>query len=81
MGCSIYHGPHVNNFKEVYSYLASHNVSKKINTTNNLKKFLLKDLSAKEKRSKKLKKRINFMGQSILKNIYLEIKKFIVSNK
>ena len=81
MGCSIYHGPHVNNFKEVYSYLASHNVSKKINTANNLKKFLLKDLSAKEKRSKKLKKRINFMGQSILKNIYLEIKKFIVSNK
>jgi len=81
MGCSIYHGPHVNNFKEVYSYLASHNVSKKINTANNLKKFLLKDLSAKEKRSKKLKKRINFMGQSILKNIFLEIKKFIVSNK
>ena len=81
MGCSIYHGPHVNNFKEVYSYLASHNVSKQINTANNLKKFLLKDLSAKEKRSKKLKKRINFMGQSVLKNIYLEIKKFIVSNK
>jgi len=35
----------------------------------------------KEKRNTKLKKRINFMGQSILKNIYLEIKKFIVSNK
>jgi len=81
MGCSIYHGPHVNNFKEVYSYLASYNISKKINTINNLKRFLLKDLSSKEKRNKKLKKRINLMGQSILKNIYLEIKKFIVSNK
>ena len=81
MGCSIYHGPHVNNFKEVYSYLASYNISKKINTINNLKRFLLKDLSSKEKRSKKLKKLINFMGQSILNNIYLEIKKFIVSNK
>jgi len=81
MGCSIYHGPHINNFKEVYSYLDSHNISKKINTINNLKRFLLKDLSSKQKRSIKLKNKINFMGQSILKNIYLEITKFIVSNK
>ena len=81
MGCSIYHGPHVNNFKEIYSYLTSFNISKKINTINNLKKFLLKDLSSKEKRSKKLKKQINSMGQSILKNIYLEIKKFIANKK
>ena len=78
MGCSIYHGPHVNNFKEIYSYLASYNISKKINNINNLKKFLLNDLNSNEKRNKKLRKRINFIGQSILKNIYLEIKKFIV---
>ena len=58
MGCSIYHGPHVNNFKEIYAYLASFNISKKINTINNLKRFLLKDLSSKEKRSIQLKKKI-----------------------
>ena len=81
MGCSIYHGPHVNNFKEIYSYLASFNISKKINTINNLKRFLLKDLSSKEKRSKKLKKQINSMGRSILNNIYLEMKKFIANKK
>ena len=81
MGCSIYHGPHINNFKEVYSYLASCNISKKINTINNLEKFLLKDLSSKEKSNKKLSKKINFIGQSISNNIYLEIKKFIVNNK
>ena len=57
------------------------NISKKINTINNLKRFLLKDLSSKEKRSKKLKKQINSMGQPILKNIYLEIKKFIANKK
>ena len=81
MGCSIYHGPYVNNFSEVYSYLDSYNISKKINTINNLKKFLLKDLNSKEKKRKKLKKQINSMGESILKNIFLEIRKFIVSNK
>ena len=47
MGCSIYHGPHISNFKEVYSYLNSHHISKKINNISNLKKFLLKDLSMK----------------------------------
>ena len=81
MGCSIYHGPHIDNFKEAYSYLNSHNISKKINNINNLKKFLLKDLSMKGNRSQKLKKRINTMGQSILQNIDLEIKKFIVNHK
>ena len=81
MGCSIYHGPHISNFKEVYSYLNSHHISKKINNISNLKKFLLKDLSMKNNRSQKIKKIINTMGQSILKNIDLEIKKFIVSHK
>jgi 3-deoxy-D-manno-octulosonic-acid transferase len=81
MGCTIYHGPHVNNFKDVYSYLDSQKISKRISNINNLKKFLLKDLSSKEKRNKKLRKRINVVGQSILKNIDLEIKKFIVGHK
>jgi len=35
----------------------------------------------KSNKSQKLKKRINIMGQSILKNINLEIKKFIVNHK
>jgi 3-deoxy-D-manno-octulosonic-acid transferase len=80
-GCKIYHGPHINNFREVYSYLASHNISKKINNINNLKKLLLKDLNSNEKRRKKLNKKINSIGQFILKNIYLEINKFIAINK
>ena len=81
LGCSIYHGPHINNFKEVYSYLNSQNISKKVNSIGNLKKFLLKDLSVKSNRGQKLKKRINTMGQSILRNIDLEIKKFIINRK
>ncbi len=81
MGCSIYHGPHIDNFKEAYSYLNSHNISKKINNINNLKKFLLKDLSIKKNKSQKIKKKINTMGQTILENIDLEIKKFFVNQK
>ncbi len=67
--------------EEVYSYLNSQNISKKVNSIGNLKKFLLKDLSVKSNRGQKLKKRINTMGQSILRNIDLEIKKFIINRK
>ena len=81
LGCKIYHGPHVNNFKEVYSYLNYYNISNKINKINELKKFLLKDLNFKKNKSKKIKKRIYLMGQSILKNIDLELKKFIIKRK
>ena len=77
MGCKIYHGPHINNFKEVYSYLNSYNISKRISGINNLVKFLYKDLNLKKNKSIKLKKKINFMGKSILNNIYLEIKNFL----
>ena len=77
MGCKIYHGPHINNFKEVYSYLNSYNISKIISGINNLVKFLYKDLNLKKNKSIKLKKKINFMGKSILNNIYLEIKNFL----
>ena len=55
--------------------------SKKVNNIGSLKNFLLKDLSMKSNRNKKLKKRINTMGQSVLRNIDLEIKKFILNHK
>ena len=35
LGCTIYHGPHINNFKEIYSYLAFYNISKKIKIWSN----------------------------------------------
>ncbi len=80
-GCTIYHGPFINNFKEIYSYLCSYNIAKKINNINDLKKFLLKDLSSKKNISKKFKKKTDVIGQTILNNIFLEIKKFVASHQ
>ena len=78
IGCKIYHGPRVGNFKEVYSYLRDQNISKKIDNVNKLKFFLLKDFELQTNKGKKIKKKINDIGESILKNIDIEIKKFIV---
>ena len=47
----------------------------------NLKKFLLRDLSSKIKENQKISKQIYVLGQSILNNTFLELKKFIKTNK
>ena len=49
----------------------------KINNIQKLKGFLLNDFNSKVNVSKKLKKKINSLGQSMLKNIYLEIRNFL----
>ena len=77
MGCKIYHGPYVSNFKEVYYYLNFVKISKKINNIQKLKGFLLNDFNSRVNVSKKFKKKINSLGQSMLKNIYLEIRNFL----
>ncbi len=71
-GCNILHGPNVFNFKEIYSFLKKNNLSKKIS---NQKKMLkeLSQLLSKKRNKKKIQKKINSIGQDILKNTLNEI--------
>ena len=71
-GCNILHGPNVYNFKEIYSFLKENNLSKKIS---NQKKMLkeLKKLFSKKTNQKKIQKKINLIGQNILKKTLNEI--------
>ena len=77
-GCNILHGPNVFNFKEIYSFLKKNNLSKKIS---NQKKMLkeLKKLFSKKTNQKKIQKKINLIGQNILKNTLNEIN-FLLKN-
>jgi len=74
-GCKIIHGPHINNFKEVYKLLGQLNISKKINNKNQIINFLKKELKKKNNLSNNIK--LNLMGAKILNNNLLEIKKYI----
>ena len=74
-GCKIIHGPHINNFKEVYKLLGQLNISKKINNKNQISYILKKELGKKNNFSKNIK--LNRMGKKILKNNLSEIKKYI----
>ena len=47
LGCKIYHGPFVYNFKEIYQILSKNNISKEINNEFDLSKNLILDLKAR----------------------------------
>ena len=50
LGCNIYHGPYIYNFKEIYNFLEKNKVSKLILNPDELSDNLLKDFkNSKEK--------------------------------
>jgi len=66
------HGPHVSNFKEIYSFLNSQKISKQVKNLNQTKKLLEKLLSSK-KNKKNIRDKVNVIGQRILKQNMNEI--------
>ena len=75
MGNFILYGPNIQNFREVYSMLSKLNISSKVNSIGAMKKIILKKI--KYKQSQKVRKRLNFIGNNILKQNLIEINKFL----
>lgn len=72
-GCNILHGPHVDNFREIYKFLSYKNISKKIINFNQMKKELEIILS-KPKRKSYNQKKLKIIGKKILSLTYQKIK-------
>ena len=76
LGCKILHGPHINNFNEIYNLLDKNKISIKVNNLKHLisqLRIILKKNVSSEKLIYKLKK----LGNEILYSSLIEIKKFI----
>ncbi len=71
-GCSITHGPNIDNFKEIYNFLRKNRISFCINNHTSLADKLL-ILFKKKINYKKIKGKIKFTGDQILKKTYNEI--------
>jgi len=71
-GCNVLHGPNISNFKEIYRFLQKNNISTEIN---NEKEMIvsLKKLFSKSNNSKKIQKKLNFIGKKIINKTYNEI--------
>ncbi len=70
--CNILHGPNVNNFNEIYKFLNSQKISKRIYNLNQTVNILDKLFTSK-KSQKNIKNKINMIGQKILKKSMYEI--------
>ena len=74
LGCKICHGPHIENFREIYEYLNNSNLSEVINNDDELYKFLKINFHSDFHEKENIIKQINEHGENILSNIIKEIK-------
>ena len=77
MGCKIYHGPYVYNFKEIYGILEGSNISKEIKDYTELSGYLIEDLSVVQKEDREISYSINNLSQKILNNTMTNINNII----
>ena len=77
MGCKIYHGPYVYNFKEIYEILEKNNISKEIKDYSELGRYLIEDLNTVKKEDKEISYSINNLSQKILRNTMKNINDII----
>ena len=76
LGCKVIHGPNIDNFSEVYNLLYKNNISSKIKTTKQAKSIIQKNLKNTFS-SKKIRKKLNSIGNKVLSSNEKEIIKYI----
>jgi len=77
LGCKIFHGPNVSNFKDVYEYLASLNVAKKVENPKELSEMIINELKAEKTNNYEIVEKIENYGTNTLNNVIREIKIYI----
>ncbi len=66
LGCKIYHGPYVYNFKDIYLLLSQKNVSKQVNSHKELADNLILDLNSSKENNLEFTSLTNKLEQKIL---------------
>ena len=77
LGCKIYHGPYVYNFKEIYNILNKKKISKKVKNIKDLSSNLIKDLKNVKKKQNQITKGFNNLGKKTLIATMKDINNFI----
>jgi len=77
LGCKIYHGPYVYNFREVYELLSEYKISNQISSETQLAENLLNDLKENKKDDNKITEQINSLGKKDLNESIKEIENIL----
>ena len=77
LGCKIFHGPSVGNFKEIYEYLKSLGVANEVFNFSELSQSLVEELKEDKMNNDQIIEKIENYGQSTLNNVLKEVKIYI----
>jgi 3-deoxy-D-manno-octulosonic-acid transferase len=77
LGCKIFHGPNVTNFTEIYEYLKTLGVTKKVNNSDELSLSLVEEFKEDKAKNDEIAAKIQNYGQNIFNNVIIELKKYI----
>ena len=76
MGCHIFHGPYVYNFKEIYDYLNIKKISEEVDKPDILAKKLIQNFKDQTNTSRNNKDSLEEHGKYIFENVINEYEKF-----
>ncbi len=77
LGCKIFHGPNFSNFMEIYGYLETLGVTKKVNDFEELSLSLVEEFKKDRAKNDEISTKIQNYGQNIFNNVILELKKYV----
>ena len=75
LGCKIYHGPHVSNFREIYELFKTYKISEEVSGIEQLTNKLIIDLKSPKIKQNNVSDVINNLGKDILNNSIKELNK------
>jgi 3-deoxy-D-manno-octulosonic-acid transferase len=71
------HGPHVSNFIEIYDHLKKLEITRQINSSNELSLLLVEEFKKDKPKNQEIASKIENYGENILNNVIAELKKYI----
>ena len=77
LGCKVYHGQYVYNFKEIYEILEKNNISKKVDNFYELSENLINDLENPNKDDNQISNIISDLGKKTLAGTMKNINNFL----
>ena len=79
-GCSVYHGPYVSNFKEIYKHLDTNKFSYEVQTPEELEKKLIENFKEKLNKDHKNIEKLNIYSAKIFDNVIKEYENLLNAN-
>ena len=77
LGCTIFHGPNVSNFAEVYQFLKSLGIANTVTNPEELSQSLVEELKKNKEENGDILNKIENYGSNTLNNVLREIKIYI----